>query len=167
MHSVASLLTCSCAVSCATRTVTTVCKCEHSGQEALADPAAGGATSPWPWPRTAWTRLGLNEVFLPTAGRQDGRSAPACSKARPQGCGKAGPHPAATLCLPPQDSEQLPGTAEDQPGAGGQAVPHGKGHPPPLPVQHCLLGPVTQSTSGKWPLASPGSVRSGVPDLAS
>lgn len=38
-----------------------------------------------------------------------------------------------------QDSEQLHGTAEDQPGAGGQAIPHGEGHhpmphgPPPGP----------------------------------
>lgn len=37
-----------------------------------------------------------------------------------------------THCLLLQDSEQLHGAAKDQPGAGGQAVPHGEA-PAPRP----------------------------------
>ena len=47
----------------------------------------------------------------------------------PYGCrghGRVRPSTAVTSWPPLQDSEQLHGAAEDQPGAGGQVIPHGE-----------------------------------------
>lgn len=68
-----------------------------------------------------------------------------------------GPGPAQQWphCLLFQDSEQLHGAAEDQPGAGGQAVPHGEGRRPlphgPTPHPHPWFlssGPMGGGTAG-------------------
>ena len=53
-----------------------------------------------------------------------------------RGRGRVGPGTAVTSRPPFQDSEQLHGAAKDQPGAGGQAVPHGEGTPHPPSPQH-------------------------------